>query len=164
MKVWLIGMSCAGKSTLARLAAAATGGAHLDGDMVRATPVSEGLGFTPEERALHLARVGTIAQWLDRFAPHVFCSFQAPTEAVRRTLPIDLLVYVRCSVETCMVRDVKGLWAKARAGEIQNLAGYDVPYEDPTHPDLVLDTDDWTVDECLARLLRTVAEKAGDVR
>lgn len=146
MIIWLTGLPCSGKTTLARRLVELYGGELLDGDELRAGPFKT--GFSLEERRQHLLRMGYIAELLDKYT-NVYCSFVSPYETTRNELPIDVLIYVKASVECCAARDVKGMWAKAKAGEIKGFTGYDAPYELPVRPDIVVDTENYSIENCV---------------
>jgi adenylylsulfate kinase len=161
--LWLTGLPSAGKSTIAaaladRLRADAIAVEVLD--EVRAV-LSPDLGYSRADRDTNVARIGWVAARLARhgvlvLAP-VVSPYQAARDAVRRThdqAGVQLLeVHVATPVEVCAVRDVKGLYARQRAGDLNGLTGVDGDYEEPTHPELRLDTSDSTVDDAVDRLL-----------
>jgi len=150
--LWFTGLSGAGKTTISRRVA------HLleergqlvdilDGDVVR-THLSKGLGFSKEDRDTNIARIGWVASRLARAGSAVVVAAISPyDEARRRARALTeefapfVEIYVRASLEECARRDVKGLYAKALAGEISSFTGVSAPYEVPTEPDLVLDTE-----------------------
>lgn len=151
--VWLTGLSCAGKSSLAeqlclyyrrqgRLVE------HLDGDVIRAIFPS---GFSREDRNEHIRRVGFMASLLERNGVIVVASFISPYREtrldVRRMCRRFIEVYVKTSLEECERRDVKGLYRQARAGQIKNFTGLDDPYEAPLQPEIVIATDGATLQE-----------------
>ena len=157
--LWLTGLSGAGKSTLAlRLAGwiEARGRAveRLDGDVLRGH--FPGTGFSRTERDEHIRRVGFMASLLEKHGVIVICSFISPYRLTRREVramcSTFVEVYVRAGLETCEARDVKGLYARARAGQIANFTGLDDPYEPPERPELIVDTDRHSVDESFATL------------
>ena len=165
MIVWFTGMPCSGKTTICKAVEKkidtpwtilGNGGkmCHLlDGDKLRGSDFSKGIGFSKEDREKHLLRVGYMAKELSPHVPFVLCSFVSPFEDTRQKLPIDILVYVKASQETCSKRDVKGMWAKAKAGEIKGFTGYDAPFEEPENPDLVIDTDVLTLEESVDKVV-----------
>jgi len=147
--VWLTGLSGAGKSTIARAAAAelASGGTPayvLDGDELRAG-LSADLGFSLEDRAEQVRRAGHVARILGDAGVVALAALISPTRAERETVRAMhpegrfIEVHVATALEVCEDRDVKGLYAKARAGEITEFTGIDSPYEVPEAPELVLD-------------------------
>lgn len=168
MIVWFTGLPCSGKTTIAKAiekeldnpwVLAAGGGkmTHiLDGDTLRGSDFSKNAGFSKEERENHLLRVGYMAKELNKHVPFVLCSFVSPFEDTRKKLPIDKLIYVKASAEECAKRDVKGMWAKAKAGEIKGFTGYDAPFEEPENPDLIIETDKCTVKEAVKMVLKLI--------
>jgi adenylylsulfate kinase len=154
--VFFTGLPSAGKTTIARaLEKRLLDAGHkvevLDGDVVR-THLCKGLGFSREDRDENIRRVGFVADLLSRNGVTVLCSVIAPYRAVReevRALHGDRFfeVYVAAPVEVCAERDVKGLYAKQRAGELKGLTGVDDPYEPPLAPEVVVPTDRQTVEE-----------------
>ncbi len=148
--LWFTGLSGSGKSTIAYAVeqALATRGVNafvLDGDNVR-FGLNADLGFSPEDRAENIRRVGHVSRLLVDAGVVVLSSFISPyradRDAVRALHPEGAFVevYVDTPLEVCEARDVKGLYARARAGEIPDLSGVGAPYEEPTDPDLRLDT------------------------
>jgi adenylylsulfate kinase len=167
--VWLTGLSGSGKSTIAVAAEQALisrGRAAyvLDGDNIR-HGLNKNLGFSPEDRTENIRRIGEVAKLFTDAGLVVFTSFISPYRADR-----DLVrsihdagrfveVHVDASVETCESRDVKGLYKKARAGEIKEFTGISAPYEAPTAPELVIDTSGETVEQSVGRLVTYLATK-----
>lgn len=166
--IWLFGLSGSGKSTLAvglekRLFEAGFSTHLLDGDNVR-TGLNRNLGFTDEDRAENIRRIAEVSKLFVQAGLVVINSFITPMrtnrEVAREILGKDLLeVYVRCSFETCAVRDVKGLYAKARQGGVDNFTGKDSLFEEPDSSDLLLDTEKVTPEESLDRLFAFVLPK-----
>ncbi len=162
--VWFTGLSGSGKSTIAEdvvQACAAQGIAveYLDGDRVRAMfPTT---GFTRADRDEHIRRIGFVAHLLEKHGVLVVCSFVSPyrdaRDAVRAMCMRFIEVYVATPLEECERRDVKGLYARARRGEIRNFTGINDPYEPPRQPELTLDTTKLTVAETVAQVLQRIA-------
>lgn len=153
--LWFTGLPCSGKSVLADALAEdlkerGMKVERLDGDIVRKS-LTRDLGFTEEDRNMNIERVTFVAKLLTRNGVAVLASFVSPYNKIRsysRKEIVDyILVYVRCSLEECERRDVKGLYAKARAGKIKDFTGIDHPFEDPDNPDIVVETDKQTVEE-----------------
>jgi adenylylsulfate kinase len=157
--VWLTGLPSAGKSTIAngvaqRLRRERCGVEVLDGDIIR-THLSRGLGYSREDRAVNIRRIGFVAEMLARNGVIVLVAAIAPhadvREDVRASHAADgtpfVEVYVSTPVEVAGERDVKGLYARQRAGEVQGLTGVDDPYEVPHHPDVVIPSHEQTVEE-----------------
>jgi adenylylsulfate kinase len=161
--LWFTGLSGSGKSTIATRVCdvlVRRGGAveYIDGDALR--EVFPNTGFTRAEREEHLRRTGYMASRLAAHGVTVVASFVSPyresREFVRRLCPAFVEIYVATSLEECERRDVKGLYARARRGEIRNFTGIDDPYEVPEHPELTLDTRALSVDQCVAAVLERV--------
>ncbi len=158
--LWFTGLSGSGKSTIAvrvheELVRRGVDVEYIDGDALR--EVFPGTGFTREEREEHLRRTGYMASRLAAHGVTVVASFVSPyresRDFIRRHCRNFVEVYVATPLEECERRDVKGLYARARRGEIKNFTGIDDPYEPPEHPELALDTRALSVDECVAKVL-----------
>jgi sulfate adenylyltransferase len=155
--VWLTGLSGAGKSTIAGILAAQLS-AHgrqvtlLDGDVVR-TNLSKGLGFSQEDRETNVRRVGFVASEVVRHGGAVICSIVSPYRASRAEVRSMVgnarfvEVFVDCPLEVCQTRDVKGIYARARRGEIKGLTGIDDPYEPPSSPEIRVNTAEPTAED-----------------
>jgi adenylylsulfate kinase len=128
---------------------------YIDGDALR--EVFPNTGFTREQREEHLRRTGYMASRLAAHGVTVVASFVSPyresREFIRRLCPGFVEIFVATPLEECERRDVKGLYARARRGEIRNFTGIDDPYEIPEHPELTLDTGVLTVEQSVARVL-----------
>jgi adenylylsulfate kinase len=162
--VWLTGLPSAGKSTIAgaladRLRAEGHRVELLDGDELR-THLTADLGFSRSDRDTNVQRVGFVARLLARNGIVVLVPVIAPYAAARAKVRSEhdvhgttfVEVYVATPLELCAERDVKGLYARQRAGELSGLTGVDDPYEIPQSPELRLDTEDLTVDESAAQV------------
>jgi len=161
--VWLTGLSGSGKSTIA---VAAEKALHdrgrltyiLDGDNIR-HGLNTNLGFSPDDRTENIRRIGEVAKLFTDAGVLVFTSFISPYRADRdkvREIMNDgdfIEVHVAASVETCEGRDVKGLYKKARAGEIPEFTGISAPYEEPERAEITIDTNGQSVDESVAELV-----------
>jgi len=167
--VWFTGLSGAGKSTLAHafeefLHQRGCRTFVLDGDNVR-HGLSSNLGFDEPDRKENIRRIGEAAKLMMEagvIALTAFISpFRADREAVRKLMPHGdfLEIYCKASLATYEARDVKGLYKKARAGEIKNYTGIDSPYEEPDKPELVIDTDLLSLDESVALLIQLLEER-----
>jgi adenylylsulfate kinase len=161
--VWMTGLSGSGKSTLAVAAEAElVGRGHLayvlDGDNVR-HGLNKNLGFSPQDRTENIRRVGEVAKLFADAGVIVFTSFISPYRSDRdgvRALfgPGDFVeAYVAADLDVCESRDPKGLYRKARAGEIPEFTGISAPYEPPERPELVLETGRESVEESVGRLV-----------
>ena len=166
--LWLTGLSGAGKSTLAELLVGELQHRDvktelLDGDIVR-TNLSKGLGFSKEDRDTNILRIGFVAHLLQRNGVGVVVSAISPYKDVRNQcramMGEDFIeIYVNAPLDVCESRDVKGLYAKARAGELKGFTGIDDPYEPPDSPELELRTDALSPTECLAKVLGLLEER-----
>ncbi|RLF48468.1 MAG: adenylyl-sulfate kinase [Thermoplasmata archaeon] len=170
--VWFTGLPCSGKTTIAdrvaeRLREMGYKVERLDGDVIRKSPISRDLGFSKEDRRKNLERVAYISKLLSRNDVIVLATFVSPYNDIRRDIrdiigpERFILVYTKCPVEICMQRDVKGMYAKALRGEIENFTGIDDPFEEPVDPpaDLVVETDKESIDECVERVMRMLKER-----
>jgi adenylylsulfate kinase len=166
LTVWFTGLSGAGKSTLAEMLYHEMRRRDLrvellDGDVVR-TNLSKGLGFSKEDRDTNILRIGFVANLLSRNGVVCITSAISPYREARnqcRAMIKDFVeVYVHATVEECAKRDVKGLYAKAMAGEITGFTGVDDPYEAPQSPEIYLETMTQSPDESLQQVLDTLSE------
>ena len=164
--LWFTGLSGSGKSTIAsrvhrELERRGVDVEYIDGDALR--EVFPSTGFTRADREEHLRRTGYMASRLAAHGVTVVASFVSPyrdsREFVRRLCPDFFEIYVATPLEECERRDVKGLYARARRGQIQNFTGIDDPYEPPESPELTLDTRTLSVDECTAKVLALFGDR-----
>jgi sulfate adenylyltransferase len=148
--IWFTGLSGSGKSTTAEILTSlllerGRQVTLLDGDVVR-THLSKGLGFSPEDRDTNILRIGFVASELARHGGMVICAaispYRATRNAVRQMVGNDhfIEVFVDTPIDVCEERDVKGLYARARRGQISGFTGVDDPYEEPVNPEIVLKT------------------------
>jgi len=159
---WLTGLSGSGKSTIAKgverqLFNQGYFPQVIDGDNIR-TGVCNNLGFTIEDRQENIRRIAEVAKLYHNSGVIALCSFISPTIAIR-TMAKDIIgedhfheIHVDTSLDVCENRDVKGLYVKARAGEIKGFTGIDSPYEAPISPQLAIKTDTQTVEESVAEV------------
>lgn len=159
--IWLTGLSGAGKSTIAQRLAVELGTRDrpvevLDGDDVR-THLSAGLGFTRADRDTNVARIAFVARLLAKHGVMVICAaispYAAARAAARATIGAFIEVYVQCTLAELERRDVKGLYARARRGEIAHFTGVSDPYEAPVAPDLIVDSGTLSADESVALII-----------
>ena len=167
--IWFTGLSGSGKTTLASaLERNLFERGHLtqvlDGDNIR-TGINNNLGFSPEDRMENIRRIAEIAKLLINSGVICLCAFVSPTRDVRnivRTIVGEddfLEVFVSTPIEVCETRDIKGLYRKARAGEIKEFTGVSAPFDIPQNAILSIDTSDKSVEECVKILLdRLLAE------
>lgn len=164
--VWLTGLSGAGKSTIAvglqrRLESLGRRAYVLDGDKVRSNLCSD-LGFSPEDRKENIRRVAEVARLFADAGLVCIVAFISPyrhdRERARALLPAGrfLEVYLSTPLEVCEQRDVKGLYARARAGLVSEFTGISAPYEPPTNPEVELRTDKVKLDECIRRIVQVL--------
>lgn len=167
--VWLTGLSGAGKSTLAdklsiHLCKQGIINIRLDGDVVRKGLCSD-LGFSPEDRFENIRRIAELSKILITSGLLVIGSFISPRIEDRKLLvkiigeSNYLEVFCKCSLETCESRDIKGLYARARQGELKDFTGISSPYEIPPNPHLILDTENQNIEQSFDSLLKHVNEK-----
>ena len=166
--IWFTGFSGSGKSTTAEvlIALLPEHGRQvtlLDGDVVR-THLSKGLGFSKEDRDANIRRIGFVASEIVRHGGTVICAAVSPYRSTRnevRSLMPDYFVevFVDTPLEVCEDRDTKGMYAKARRGEIQGFTGVDDPYEAPENPEIVLDTVDGQPEENASRIIDYLKDK-----
>jgi adenylylsulfate kinase len=161
--IWLTGLSGSGKSTIAVAAEKVLNEMGrltyiLDGDNIR-HGLNSNLGFSPDDRTENIRRIGEVSKLFTDAGLIVFSSFISPyradRDAVREIMGEGDFVeaWVQATVETCEGRDVKGLYKKARAGEIPEFTGISAPYEEPNKAELLLDTNTQTVDESVAQIV-----------
>jgi adenylylsulfate kinase len=167
--LWFTGLSGAGKSTLAHAVEE-----HLhqlgcrtftfDGDNVRHGLCSD-LSFSSEDRTENIRRVGEMSKLFLEAGVIALTAFISPFRSdrakVRSLVPHGQYfeIYCRCSLEICEERDVKGLYKRARAGEIKNFTGISSPYEEPENPELVVDTGSKSLEECVAQVVELLRER-----
>lgn len=164
--IWLTGIPASGKTTISILLKDYFQKKNmpaiiLDGDEIRKT-VSKDLGFSPQDRKEHNRRVIEIAKLLvkNNFTAIIplISPYRETRELARKEIPNFVEVYVKASLDTCIKRDPKGLYQKAKNGEIQNLTGLQSPYEEPQNPEVILDTEKNTPEQCLQIITKKLEE------
>ncbi|MCC3411127.1 MULTISPECIES: adenylyl-sulfate kinase [unclassified Microcoleus] len=159
--LWFTGLSGSGKTTISKALEPElkTRGCKveiLDGDVVR-TNLSKGLGFSKEDRDTNIRRIGFVANLLSRNGVVAITAAISPYRAIRDEIramePNFVEVYVKAALEVCEVRDVKGLYAKVRAGEIKGFTGIDDAYEAPLNPEIVCCTDEESLEDSVKKVL-----------
>ncbi len=164
--LWFTGLSGSGKTAIAKPLAQKLRDRglkveRLDGDIVRQS-LTRDLGFSKEDRNKNIERITFVAKLRTRNGVAVLCSFISPYRArrakTREEIGEFIEVYVECPVETCAERDVKGMYAKAFAGEIANFTGVSDPYEAPENPEITCHTAQETVEESVAKVIDYLEE------
>src|SRR5256885_15323556 len=164
--IWFTGLSGAGKSTLSeaieeRLSERGRNVEILDGDVVR-THLSKGLTFSKEDRDINIKRIAFVCSLLTRNGVICISAAIAPYREARawarEQIGNFVEVYVKCPIEVCRQRDVKGLYKLVDEGKIKGFTGVDDPYEEPEYPELVIETDKETVEESVARIFAKLEE------
>lgn len=160
--IWITGLPASGKTTVSLLLKeyfqkTNQAAIILDGDEIRKT-VSKDLGFSPEDRKEHNRRVIEIAKLLVKnnittIIP-LISPYRETREQARKEIPNFIEVYTKASLETCIKRDPKGLYKQAKEGKIQNMTGIQSPYEEPLNPEITLDTEKDTPQDCLEKIIR----------
>jgi adenylylsulfate kinase len=167
--LWFTGLSGSGKSTIAigvenELHAKGHSTMLLDGDNVRAG-INSNLGFSEDDRKENIRRIAEVAKLFVQAGVVTICSFVSPTEELR-SLARNIIgkddfieIYVNTPIEVCEQRDVKGLYAKARRGEIKDFTGVNAPFEEPANPEISLQAGNMGVSECVNIVLQNILPK-----
>jgi adenylylsulfate kinase len=164
--IWFTGLPCCGKTTIANQVAVLLKKKgylveQLDGDIIRQN-FSSDLSFSKKDRDENIKRATFLAKMLSRNNVVVLASFVSPYRKERRKARKEIKnfveVFVRCPVKICMKRDVKGMYKKALEGKIQHFTGVDDPYEEPEHPELIVDTDIESLDESVEKVIKKIQE------
>lgn len=161
--IWFTGLSGSGKSTVAAALEQTLSNMSirtyvLDGDNIR-HGLNKDLGFSKEDRAENIRRIGEISKLFVDAGIMTLAAFISPYQkdrnAVRSLLEAHefIEVYVKCDLKECEKRDPKGLYKKVRNGEITGFTGVDAPYEEPGNPEIIIETDRMSVDECVDKIL-----------
>lgn len=160
--LWFTGLSGSGKSTLAHALEAhlyqlGMKSFVLDGDNIRHGLCAD-LGFSEQDRKENIRRIGETAKLLLEAGLITLTAFISPFKVdranVRKLMPADFIeIYCQCSLQVCESRDVKGLYKKARAGEVKEFTGISSPYEAPENPELIINTDANSITECVQQII-----------
>lgn len=160
--LWLTGLPCSGKTTIAKrlkeeLDNRGYNAVHLDGDDVRGK-LNADLGFSAEDRKENLRRIAHVAKLFNESGNFVIASFVSPTNEYRKMIKEIIgnfkLVHINCSLKACEKRDVKGMYKRARLGEISEFTGVSAPFEVPDDADIVVDTEKNDVETCVSEILK----------
>ncbi|MEF2096558.1 adenylyl-sulfate kinase [Peribacillus sp. NPDC096447] len=167
--LWFTGLSGSGKSTIANAVAKELYNRNirsyvLDGDNIR-HGLNKDLGFSEEDRTENIRRIGEVSKLFVDSGQFVLTAFISPFRADRQIVR-DLLeegefieVYIKCPIEECEVRDPKGLYDKARKGIIKDFTGIDSPYEEPEQPEIILESDQYSIEECVEQVISYLTAK-----
>ena len=163
---WFTGLPCCGKTTIAdrvaeNLKKRGYNVERLDGDIVREGLTSD-LGFSKKDRDENIKRVTFVAKLLTKNNVAVLATFVSPYKKrrnkSRKEIGNFVEIYVKCPVEICKKRDVKGMYKKALAGKIKDFTGVNDPYEEPENPELIINSDKETIDESVEKVLKKLQE------
>lgn len=159
--LWLTGLPCSGKTTIAKRLKKELNNlgyriVHLDGDAVRDT-LNNDLGFSDADRKENLRRIAHVAKLFNENGNFVIASFVSPTERLRKMIKEIItnfkMIYVKCGVGTCEKRDVKGMYKKAKNGEIPDFTGVSAVFEEPKDADITIDTEKKDLETCVNDIL-----------
>ena len=162
--LWLTGLPCSGKTTLAKrlkeeLDNRGFKAVHLDADDIR-HQLNADLGFSPEDRKENLRRAAHISKLFNQNGNFVLASFVSPSAEYRQMVKDIIgsfkLVFLKCGLKACEERDVKGMYKKARAGQIKDFTGVSAPFEEPADADIVVDTECQSVEACVQEILERI--------
>jgi len=158
--IWLTGLPASGKTTLADdLHKKLECSIKLDGNDIR--DIFTHVGFSEKERNLHVENIGKLSNLIAKNGVNVICAMISPFEESRRIVKYSssvpfYLIYVKCSVGECIKRDPRGLYKKAINGEIENFTGISQEYQIPKEPDIIVDTENNTIEECIKQILGAI--------
>ena len=162
MTLWLTGRPCSGKTTISKrlreeMNRRGIQAVNLDGDAVRGR-LNADLGFSQKDREENLRRVAHVAQLFNENDIFVIATFVSPTNdlrgKVRDIIENFRMCYVCCSLDECERRDVKGMYKKARTGEIKEFTGVSAPFEEPANPEIVVNSEMYSLEDCVQQVLR----------
>ena len=169
--LWFTGLPCSGKTTVSQLVFERLQRSRLrvellDGDVVR-QKLTKGLGFSKEDRDENIRRIGYVCHLLSRNGVIAIGAAISPYRSIRdelrQMISSFVEIYVKCSLEVCTQRDVKGMYKRALAGELKNFTGVSDPYEEPLHPEIVLHTDQETPEQSAGTVLEYLLNRGWKV-
>jgi len=165
--IWFTGLSGSGKTTIAKELVKKLRDKNipvvlLDGDDVRKT-VSKDLGYTREDRDKHITRVADICKIITSNGVLNIACVVSPTEKIRKyaknKIKNFIEVYTKCPIEVCEKRDAKGHYKNVKEGKIKDFVGITIKYEEPKNPDIVLETNKYSIEECVSKLMEYLEKK-----
>ena len=161
--LWFTGLPLSGKSTIADRVYAELEKLHIPLERIDSKDIRElvpDIGYTREDRNRHMKRIGHLVKTLQNNSVSTVCSFVSPyresRKAIREMVKNNVVVYLKADVESCKKRDYKGVYEKALKGELQNFTGINDIYEEPQHAEIVIDTDNISVDEAVEIVVKYV--------
>ena len=161
--LWFTGLPLSGKTTIADKVYTKLEKLHIPIERLDSKDIRDlipGIGFSREERNRHMHRIGFLIQKLQKNSISTVASFVSPyresRKAIRTMVQNNIVVYLKTELETCKVRDYKGVYAKAIAGELQNFSGINDVYEEPQHAEIVIDTDTMSADEATEQIVKYI--------
>ena len=169
--LWFTGLPCSGKTTISQLVFERLQRSRLkvellDGDVVR-QKLTKGLGFSKEDRDENIRRIGYVCHLLSRNGVIAIGAAISPYRAIRdelrQLIGCFVEIYVHCPVEVCTQRDCKGMYKRALSGELKHFTGVSDPYEEPLHPELVLQTDQETPEQSAGKVLEFLQKRGWEV-
>ncbi len=161
--LWFTGLPLSGKTTIADKVYTELEKLHIPIERLDSKDIRDlipGIGFTREDRNRHMHRIGFLIQKLQKNSISTVASFVSPyresRKAIREMVKNNIIVYVKTDIETCKVRDYKGVYKKAMAGELQNFSGVNDVYEKPEHAEIIIETDTMSADEAAEIIVKYV--------
>ena len=161
--LWFTGLPLSGKTTIADKVYAELEKLHIPIERIDSKDIRDlipDIGFSREDRNRHMHRIGFLIQKLQKNSISTIASFVSPyresRKAIREMVKNNIVVYMKADIETCKSRDYKGVYAKAIAGELQNFSGINDVYEEPEHAEIVIDTNNESIDEAVDRIVKYV--------
>lgn len=161
--LWFTGLPLSGKTTIADKVYEKLEKLHIPIERIDAKDIRDlvpDIGFTRKDRNRHMQRIGHLIKTLQKNSISTVASFVSPyresRKVIREMVKNNIVVYLKADIESCEARDYKGVYAKAKVGELQNFSGINDVYEEPQHAEIVIDTDKMTADEAAAEIVKYV--------